>query len=43
VISSEGNQVEWTIEFSRGQLTGDILFTAPQNDLTAVVVSLATS
>ena len=43
VDSSEGNQVQWSIEFSRGQLTGDILFTAPQNDLTAVVVSLATS
>lgn len=43
VGSSEGNQTEWTMEFSKGALTGDILFTAPQNDLTALVVSLATS
>lgn len=43
VESSEGNQTQWTMEFSKGELRGEILFTAPQNDLTAVVVGLATS
>jgi len=43
VDSSEGNQSLWTIEFSKGQeLSGSILFTAPQNDLVAAVVSLST-
>ena len=43
VESSEGNQNRWIIEFSKGELMGDIIFTAPQNELTAAVVSINTS
>lgn len=41
VDSSEGNQALWEIKFSRGQdLTGSIVFSAPQNELVAAVISL---
>jgi hypothetical protein len=43
VESSEGNQALWTLTFANGELTGQIVFSAPQNDLVAAVVSLATS
>lgn len=44
VGSSEGNQTLWEITFSKGDdLTGSIIFTAPQNDLVAAVVSLSGS
>lgn len=44
VESSDGNQTLWEITFSRGQdLTGSVVFTAPQDDLVAAVVRLSTS
>lgn len=44
VGSSDGNQVQWAIEFSRGEeLEGSILFTAPQDDLVAAVISMSGS
>ena len=44
VESSDGNQVQWEIVFSKGQdLSGSILFTAPANDLVAAVVSMTSS